>query len=201
MKSKSVLATILVFTVLTFAMITLQASANGTRDVAIIDVKPFVNKAYVGETVDINVTVKNMGTASDAFNVTAFYGNMTANYTIATILTPTIAPSENTTLTFSWNTTGVKPCQNYTIKANCTLVGDPTPDDNEFVDGKVKINMFADINGDGIVDIKDIVLLTKAFGSQPGHPRWNPDADLNNDGKVSIVDLLLVLKNFGKTCL
>jgi hypothetical protein len=201
MKSKSVLSTVLLFAVLTFAMVTLQASASVTRDIAIIDVRPFVGRAYVGETVAINVTVKNMGTDPDAFDITAFYGNMTANYTITTLPTPTLNPGENTTLTFHWSTIGVKPCQNYTIKANCTLIGDPTPDDNEFVDGKVKINMFADINGDGVVDIKDIVLLTKAFGSQPGHPRWNPDADLDNDDKVSIVDLMLVLKNFGKTCL
>ena len=61
--------------------------------------------------------------------------------------------------------------------------------------------LIGDINRDGRVDIKDLVLLANAFGSLPGHPRWNPDADLNNDEKVSIIDLMLVLKNFGKTCL
>jgi len=201
MKSKSILATLLLFTVLLFAMLTTQSNASGTRDAAIIDVKPSVNKAYVGETVNINVTVKNNGTDPDTFDITAYYGNITANYTITTQSTPTLAPGENTTLTFSWNTLGVQPCQNYTIKANCTLPEDPNQADNEFVDDKVKIKMFADINGDGVVDIKDLVLLTKAFGSLPVHSRWNPDADLNNDEKVSIIDLMLVLKNFGKTCL
>jgi hypothetical protein len=200
MKSKPVLAIFLLLMALTFAIATLRVSAQ-TRDVAITSVTPSVNKAYVGWVVAINVTVKNNGEDSDQFEVTAFFGNETGNYTIDTMLTPLLPSGESITLTFSWDTAGVQPCQNYTIKANCTLPEDPTQGDNEFVDDKVKINMFADINGDGKIDIKDVVLLTKAFGTYPGLPRWNPDADLNNDGKISIIDLVHVMKNFGKTCL
>jgi len=58
--------------------------------------------------------------------------------------------------------------------------------------------LVGDINGDGIVDIKDLVLFIKTFGSYPTHPRWNPEADLNDDYKVDIKDLVLVIKHFGE---
>ena len=36
-----------------------------------------------------------------------------------------------------------------------------------------------DINNDGVVDMLDISIAAYAFGSYPGHPRWNPLADVN----------------------
>lgn len=43
-----------------------------------------------------------------------------------------------------------------------------------------------DLNGDDKVDIRDIAIAAKAFGSYPGHPRWNPMADVYRDGKMDI---------------
>lgn len=56
-----------------------------------------------------------------------------------------------------------------------------------------------DLNGDGIVDIKDALLAAKAFGSSPGDPNWNPAADLDGNGVINIIDLLLLAMNFGRT--
>lgn len=56
-----------------------------------------------------------------------------------------------------------------------------------------------DLNADGKIDIKDIAITSSAFGSFPGHPRWNPICDLNNDNRVDIRDIALIAKNFGKT--
>jgi uncharacterized repeat protein (TIGR01451 family) len=58
--------------------------------------------------------------------------------------------------------------------------------------------IIGDINRDGTVDIKDLVLFVKAFGSYPTHTRWNPKADLNNDEKADIKDLILLVKHFGE---
>jgi len=44
---------------------------------------------------------------------------------------------------------------------------------------------------DGDVDIYDLVVVTKAYGSSPGEPNWNPKADVNNDRVVDIFDLVL----------
>lgn len=56
-----------------------------------------------------------------------------------------------------------------------------------------------DINRDGKVDIRDIALAATAYGSYPGHPKWNPIADENGDNKIDLRDLVLIAKNFGKT--
>lgn len=34
-----------------------------------------------------------------------------------------------------------------------------------------------DVSGDGRVNFRDLVLVARAFGSQPGDRRWNPSAD------------------------
>jgi len=55
-----------------------------------------------------------------------------------------------------------------------------------------------DLDGDGKVDIKDIAIASKAFGSYPDHPRWNPIADINQDNQIDIRDLACIAANFGK---
>jgi len=62
-----------------------------------------------------------------------------------------------------------------------------------------EVTVSPDVNGDGIVDISDIVLAGQSLGSYPGHPRWNPIADLNLDSLVDIFDLVLIARSFGKT--
>jgi hypothetical protein len=56
-----------------------------------------------------------------------------------------------------------------------------------------------DLNVDGVVNIVDIAITATAFGSSPGHPRWNPMTDLNDDGTVDIADISIVAQDFGKT--
>jgi YVTN family beta-propeller protein len=56
-----------------------------------------------------------------------------------------------------------------------------------------------DVNFDGKVNLADLLIITKALGSTPGTPRWNPNCDLNGDGKVTLQDLGIALQNFGKT--
>jgi hypothetical protein len=63
-------------------------------------------------------------------------------------------------------------------------------------------NNIGDINWDYKVDILDVATASLAFGSSPGHPRWNSIADITGpegepDGKVDILDLALIAINFG----
>ena len=171
---------------------------NLIRDLAVINVIPSLSVAYQGWTVKINVTIKNEGEITEtSFDVKAYYDNNT----IGTITVPSLAPDAEITITFNWNTQNATPCNNYTISAEAL----PLPfeldlSDNYLSDGTVKIKLVGDVNTDRRVDVKDLVLLIKAFASYPSHPRWNPDADLNNDHKIDIKDLVLLIKNFGKTC-
>jgi len=49
------------------------------------------------------------------------------------------------------------------------------------------------------VDMWDIAIAARAYGSFPEHPRWNPKADLNKDNKVDLKDVGTIAKNFGTT--
>jgi hypothetical protein len=55
-----------------------------------------------------------------------------------------------------------------------------------------------DVNGDGKVNWKDILIIASALGTRSGNRRWNPACDLNSDGKVDLNDLCIALRNFGK---
>jgi len=74
---------------------------------------------------------------------------------------------------------------------------DPIP--HNTVDGYVEQRWIPeDINGDGIVNIQDILIAALAFGSRPGDPNWNPIADLDNNGIINILDLVTIAIHFGE---
>jgi glucose/arabinose dehydrogenase len=54
----------------------------------------------------------------------------------------------------------------------------------------VRIGVPGDVNGDGVVDAQDLLLLALAFGSHTGDPNYSPAADLTGDGTVDIIDVL-----------
>jgi hypothetical protein len=62
------------------------------------------------------------------------------------------------------------------------------------------ITIPADINGDGKVDIFDIVVIAACFGSEWGDPNFNIAADLVKDGVIDIFDIVVVAGNFGYDC-
>ena len=53
-----------------------------------------------------------------------------------------------------------------------------------------------DINDDGMVDIRDLLLVSNNFGEK--HSK-HPKADVNKDGNIDIIDLLLVASHFGES--
>lgn len=173
------------------------------RDVAIIDVTTSRNWAYPGVSVNITVTAKNLGDVSESFEIKVYYDtNLLATRSIVDL------PSGTEVIeVFTWDTLGLTPCNNYTISAEATVVPyEFNTTNNVFIDGYVKIRHVGDINGDGKVDMKDIALVAAAFGTSPGHPRWNPEADITGptylvpDNKVDMRDVSLVAKNFGQGC-
>ena len=167
------------------------------RDVGITSVVPDGTWAYQGWRVNITVTAENLGDTVETFNVTTFYDNNT----IGTVTLTSLPAHTAVNLLFIWNTSAVTPCHNYTIRAEATLVPyEYNVTNNVYVDGKVKIRIVGDVNGDGKVDITDVAMVSSAFGSYPGHPRWNPAADINRDGRVDITDVAMVSANYGQIC-
>ena len=57
-----------------------------------------------------------------------------------------------------------------------------------------------DLNGDGVVDMRDVAISARAYGSHAGDPDWNSAADLNYDGVVNMDDIAIIVKDFGKKC-
>jgi thermitase len=175
-------------------------------DMAIIDVVSDRTWVFQGFSVNLNVTILNRGDFPENVAVTLYY-NITANKIIGTqnISIPT---GENRTLSFVWDTTSVPYCYNYTITAVATIPLDNNPADNTLACGPINVRIMGDINGDGKVDGRDIILVAWAFAScgpeyeyasSPPSPGWNLDCDINGDNKVDGRDLVLIARNFGKT--
>jgi len=172
--------------------------ANILRDLAVINVAVYANWVYKGNPLNINVTVKNQGEiAESSITVETYYEDTL----IDTTTIANLNPSEEITLTFTWDTTSVTPCQNYTISAEVATV--PYEIDvlnNKYVDGEVKVRYYCDVNGDNVVDGQDLQLIKNSIPSYPGHPRWNPYADINGDGLIDGMDFQKTKRNIGKAC-
>jgi hypothetical protein len=141
--------------------------------------------------------VINLGNLTETFDVKAYYDtNLIGTKTVTDL-----DPNNVTTVTLIWNTTLVPACHNYTISAYIPpLPYEINVTNNNMTDGNVKIKLMGDTNGDGIVNMDDISAVLDAFGSYPGHPRWNPNCDLDPNNRIDMSDLVLVLENFGKSC-
>lgn len=56
-------------------------------------------------------------------------------------------------------------------------------------------NVVGDLNGDGVVDVSDLLLLFGAWGACPAG--GSCPADFNGDGSVDVSDLLILFSNWG----
>jgi hypothetical protein len=162
------------------------------HDVAITSVSPSSTRANRGETISISVVVQNQGDRNATFVINCY-----ANKTAVGSKTITLANGTSTTLAFSWNTTGID-YGKYTIGAEASVVsGEIDTADNVYTDGKVTVTFPGDVNGDFTVNIEDLILLNKAYGSTPTSPNWNQYADIDKDNIVNVLDLLLLGRKYG----
>jgi parallel beta-helix repeat protein len=165
------------------------------HDIAAVDVVCNRTWVYQGHSVGINVTISNKGDYHENVTVTLYY-NITANKIIG-VETINMLITENQTITFIWDTASVEYCHNYTITAVTNIASpDAHPSDNTLTDGKVKVRIMGDINGDGIVDMADVSIIIDAFLAEPWHPRWNPDTDLNQDRIIDLADISTAIDHF-----
>jgi len=105
------------------------------RDVAVISVKPSSESAYQGETVFVDVGVRNRGAESESFNVSAYH-----NGTLISMLwVADLQPDMNTELRFAWDTSS-DPTGLYLVSAVAASVPDEIDvSDNILHNGYVEI--------------------------------------------------------------
>jgi len=90
------------------------------RDVAVINVEVSSTSVSAGESVSINVTVRNEGEIAETFDVTVSFDS-----TIDTKTVTDLAPEAFETLGFSWDTKGLTE-GNYTITAVASILSGET---------------------------------------------------------------------------
>ena len=164
---------------------------------------------FQGYSNGINVTVVNNSGNTETFNVTV-YADTTA---LGNQETDSLSNGTFALLNFTWSTTGFA-YGNYTISAYAGPVQGEADQTNFTISGNwVIVSMVGDLTGpngwpDGKVDIRDVNLVGKAYGSfgpnyyyqgSPPSLNWNPNADINNDGKVDIKDIHIVAIRYGQT--
>jgi hypothetical protein len=106
------------------------------HDISVLNIVPASSQVFIGELLEINVTVKNDGNQIESFNVTLFYDS-----NIVGALSVDHLPQSNTlTLIFHWNTSNVLE-GNYTLSALAHPVQDETDTgDNYLTDGSVRVS-------------------------------------------------------------
>jgi hypothetical protein len=135
---------------------------SASHDVAIIDVSPNQTNVVQGSDVGINVTAENQGQSTESFTVTV-YRDATA---IQTLPVTDLAAGNDTTLTFTWDTTGI-PFDSYVISANASTVeGETDTADNGKTDGTVTI-------GSKSVEISYIVITRRGHAVSEGYTTWS----------------------------
>ncbi len=58
------------------------------------------------------------------------------------------------------------------------------------------VNLSLDINGDGAINLSDIMIVSKAFGSLRGDGMYSEECDLNSDSAVNMSDIMLIAAKF-----
>lgn len=164
-------------------------------------------QVYSGWLVLVNVTTRNNWYAPHSFRVTVYF----ADELKVTQEVSLLPPNQETTLTFTMDTSTLTPYIHYAVWAEAGIVVDETYASNNFyclffgeaatwstTVTTVTTRTKPDVNGDTRVDFRDIAIAAIAFGSFPGNSRWNLLADMNQDNRVNLRDVASIAKDFGK---
>jgi hypothetical protein len=176
-----------------------------SHDIAVLNASVSPLKLRKGELLEINCRIKNFGSVEE--NVVIVCGQNGSNVWVAPqYLEPMVINYENVTISSgfdfvyacSWNTSGEIPGLR-SIFVQALLVPDEMDaSDNTCFVSTVIIVAPSDLDANGKVDILDVSMVARAYGSTPQEPSWNERADVNKDGVINILDVALVAQDFGR---
>ena len=171
------------------------------HDVTVLDVSTSKSGCKPLETVGqgyniaVFVSIKNTGSYTETFNVTAYSESSQLGQVGVTLVS-----GQSEIITFVWNTTGFAK-GNYKISGVASLVLDEynTSDNMKYAAGDVLVTVPGDVDGDRDVDIFDIVRLVAAYGASIGDSTYEPNSDIDDDGKVNIFDIVRAVGRYGQS--
>jgi parallel beta-helix repeat protein len=143
-------------------------------------------KTVVGRGCDLplNVVITNIDDSTETFNVT-----LCVNTTVIGTETDVNIPNGTSkTLSFAWDTASFD-LGYYKVNA---LAGNLT------AGSSIVLTIPGDVDGDFGVELADLVLIAKAYGSRPTDSNWNPNADIDGNGVVGLSDLVTAAKYYGQ---
>jgi hypothetical protein len=164
-----------------------------SNDVAVTEVVVTSMNVQDQVSLELNVTVANLGTLPLSFINVGIYANSTL---VATRSVLNLQDGFSACLQFAFNLTKA----NYVITACAFAIPDETNTENNamHLTDMLRLQIQGDINFDGIVDIFDITIVALQFG-RPPPPITDQRADINHDGVVDIFDIVIVALHFGET--
>ena len=176
---------------------------TNVHDLAITKINTNRTVISEGSSLNVTVTVQNLGTIQEEFNVTV-YANSTE---IGTFLSINLQSGSSVDLTLTWDTTGFAK-GNYAISGYAwPVLREANLEDNTLVDGWVLITIPGDVNGDKKVNILDCILISNHFGHVDGNghthgsKEWLDcvNCDINSDSKTNVLDCIVLSNNFGQS--
>ena len=161
---------------------TVKVNPIPVHDIAVTNVVPSPTEVTAGDSVNINVAVKNEGNVQESFTLNVYAGAELVGST-----TPTLSTGANETYLFAWTTTAEG---SFLIKAEVPPVtGEIDTADNVFTDGNVTVSpqlfppvaSFTHSPENPYVD--DLVTFTSTSTDADGYiVSW--EWDLNGDGVI-----------------
>jgi uncharacterized repeat protein (TIGR02543 family) len=214
-----------VFTRIQYSL-TVSVSGHGSTNATGVFIHDAFTNVTVLATSDPGWTLDHWTLNGTLYGPTSsFTINMTANYDLTAVFTPiqysmTVSAGANGQITPATGSVNYGDTPTYTITpdtgyhiVNITVNGQsvdvtnstgqtyqfsPITGDSS-ISATFAINKSEDINGDGIVDVIDLNLLGRAYGSTPSSPNWNANADLNSDNIINGADLQILILRYGSS--
>jgi peptide/nickel transport system substrate-binding protein len=169
---------------------------NGSSAAAIMTYSIHVNRTDANGAVGILYTAIGLKRS----NATGYRQYPNATYVL-------LGPGGDATVTMDWSEDG---SSQVLTPSDWQVAGEGNPVDikgtqdtnmtnNVINDGIVQARILVgDINGGGVVDIYDAILLSNSFNKKSTDKGYNADADLKPDLVIDIYDAILLANNFNK---
>jgi predicted cobalt transporter CbtA len=182
-----------------FIRLAVATSPVGVHDVAVTNIstcKDGCSLRTVGQgcTVHVNVGVANLGNFNETFNVTAYANNTEIGWQTFSNL----AAGGQALASFLWNTSEYA-IANYTLSAHAdTVTGETNTSNNDCADGIMSVTIPGDVDGNGRVNMGDVVSILLAFGSTIGQSKYVPNCDIDDNHRITMGDVIIALLHFGQ---